>query len=99
LEILLALFRRLFLILGAFIDLFVIAPNNPTMSDFTGVALFVFFISLYPAIFGVTKIVYFFRYHQQEKSYRHRFLEAVKQSKNYEDFIDLFYHGKITFRS
>jgi hypothetical protein len=89
-------FIAFFLFPGALIDLFVNVRSKTTMGDLTGVTIFILCISLYPTIFGVTKIIYFFRYRRQEKNYHRRFLEAVKQSKDYADFTDLFYHGKIS---
>jgi hypothetical protein len=92
-------FIAFFLFLGALINLFVNVQSKTAMSDLTGVSVFILCISLYPTIFGVTKIIYFFRYRRQEKNYHRRFLEAVKRSKDYADFIDLFYDGKNTFHS
>jgi len=63
---------------GALLYLFVIVRNYSAMSIVTNVVVFIFCISLYPTIFGVPKMIYFFRYRRQEKKYHRRFLEAVK---------------------
>jgi len=86
-------FIAFFLFVGALIFLFSLAEHKVPVNDLTGVTIFILCICLYPVIFGVTKIIYYFRYRREEKIYHARFLEAVKRSADFDDFTEHFYHG------
>jgi hypothetical protein len=53
--------------------------------------IFIFLISLYPTIFGLAKIFYYWKYRKKEKQYHQEFIRAVTHSKDYEDFMNRFY--------
>ncbi|HEV3224757.1 MAG TPA: hypothetical protein VGZ90_17880 [Puia sp.] len=92
-------FIAILVFLGSAIWLFTIVYGKIEDNDILGSSLFLVCFSLYPAIYGVTKIIYYSRYRRQEKKYHTRFIEAVNNSKDYDDFIREFYTGKITPQS
>jgi hypothetical protein len=89
-------FISFFLFGSALFYLFVIVKDYSALSEATNIMVFMLCISLYHTIFGITKIIYYFRYRRQEKIYHRRFLDAVKKSGDYEDFTEMFYEGKST---
>jgi len=59
--------------------------------SFGEILIFTFLISLYPTIFGLAKMYYYWQYRRKEKWYHGDFIRAVGQSKDYEDFMNRFY--------
>jgi hypothetical protein len=53
--------------------------------------IFIFLICLYPTIFGLAKLYYYWQYRKKEKKYHEQFVRAVSLSKDYEDFMTVFY--------
>jgi amino acid permease len=84
---------------GSAIWLITILRRKIEDNDLLGASLFLVCFSLYPTIYGVTKIIYYSRYRRQEMEYHSRFIDAVKKSKDYDDFIRDFYSGNFTRQS
>jgi amino acid permease len=84
-------FISIIIFLGSAAWLFTIVRRRDEGNDLLGVSLFLLCFSLYPAIYGVMKIIYYSRYRSLEKKYHTHFIDAVKKSKDYDDFIRDFY--------
>ncbi len=84
-------FISFIIFLGSAVWLISIVSKKNKGNDLLGVSLFLLCFSLYPAIYGIMKIIYYSRYRSQEIKYHTRFIDAVKKSKNYEDFVQNFY--------
>jgi amino acid permease len=84
-------FIAFIIFLGSAIWFFTIVRGKIENNDLLGASLFLVCFSLYPTIYGVTKIFYYSRYRRQEMEYHSRFIKAVKNSKDYENFIQNFY--------
>ena len=63
---------------------------KPTDAEI-GSSLFLVFVLIFAARFGILKIIYYWRFRVKEKKYYTDFIQAVGRSGDYEEFIRGFY--------